>query len=90
MSLCGFQDVENFGKKTSGVNTAVFAPCGINEERRGTMQGWIYRRAVGLKDFGERLSHIKIFGIRIFWLPAGQIIRWGLALRDWVLKYPIR
>jgi hypothetical protein len=53
------------------------------------MRGWIYRRAIGLKDFGERMAHIKIFGIRILWWPSGLLIRLGLALRDWVSKYPI-
>ena len=54
------------------------------------MIGFIYRRAVGLKDFGERLSHIKVFGIRVFWWPSGLLIGLGLALRDRVFKYPIR
>jgi len=40
------------------------------------MRGWIYRRAVGLKEFGER--HRIDF-----------IIRAGLALREWIIKYPI-
>jgi hypothetical protein len=57
---------------------------------RGTMQGWVYRRAIGLKDFGERLSRVKIFGVRVFWRPAGWIIMLGLALRDRVLKHPVR
>jgi hypothetical protein len=41
------------------------------------MRGWIYRRAVALKDFGERHN-------------IGFCIRLGLALRGWVSKYPIR
>ena len=53
------------------------------------MRGWIYRRAVGLKDFGERLAHIKVLGFRVFWRPSGLLIRLGLALRDWVSKYPV-
>jgi len=53
------------------------------------MKGFIYRRAVGLKDFGERMAHIKILGIRVFWWPSGLVIGLGLALRDRVLKYPI-
>jgi hypothetical protein len=35
------------------------------------MTGFIYRRAIGLKNFGER-HHIDF------------IIRWGLTLKDWV------
>jgi len=53
------------------------------------MRGFIYRRAVGLKEYGERLGHKKIFGIRILWWPSGLLIGLGLALRDWVMKYPI-
>jgi hypothetical protein len=54
------------------------------------MNGWIYRRAVGLKDLGESLNLIKVFGFRVFRRPAGLIIRLGLSLRDWVSKYPVR
>ena len=53
------------------------------------MIGWIYRRAVAVKEFGERLAHKRIFGIRpLYWL-SGPIICIGLVLRDWVSKYPI-
>ncbi|MDR0709306.1 MAG: hypothetical protein LBF77_04490 [Spirochaetaceae bacterium] len=42
------------------------------------MKGWIYRRAVGLKDFGERIRPRFI----------GRLIRdTGLAIRDWVLTH---
>ena len=41
------------------------------------MRGWIYRRAVGLKEFGERHR-------------LDLIIKVGLALREWIIKYPIR
>ena len=37
------------------------------------MMGFIYRRAIGLKDFGERRR-------------IGFIVRLGLAVRDWVYK----
>ena len=53
------------------------------------MKGFMYRRAVGLKDFGERLAHIKVLGFRVFWQPSGLFIRLGLALRDRVLKHPV-
>jgi hypothetical protein len=53
------------------------------------MVGFIYRRAIALKEFGERLGHIQVFGIRpLYWL-SGLFIRLGLALRDWISKYPI-
>jgi len=53
------------------------------------MKGWIYRRAVGLKDRGERLGHIQVFGLRPFTLLASVLICLGLALRGWVSKYPV-
>jgi hypothetical protein len=40
------------------------------------MKGWIYRRAVDIKDFGERIKPRFI----------GRVIRdIGLALRGWIL-----
>jgi len=74
MFLCGFLNAENTGENKSGVNTVADATCGI--DRRGTMVGFIYRRAIALKDFGERHN-------------IGFCIRLGLALREWVSKYPI-
>jgi hypothetical protein len=41
------------------------------------MIGFIYRRAVALKEFGER-HHLA-------WL-----VRLGLAIRKWVMKFPVR
>jgi hypothetical protein len=42
------------------------------------MKGWMYRRAVNLKDFGERLRPRCI----------GRIVRdIGLAIRDWILDH---
>jgi hypothetical protein len=38
------------------------------------LSGWLYRRAINLKDAGERLR----------W---GWLIRLGLRLRDWVLDH---
>jgi hypothetical protein len=53
------------------------------------MIGFFYRRAIDLKDFGESLGHIRIFGIRPFSWLSGSIICLGLMLRDWVSKHPI-
>jgi hypothetical protein len=41
------------------------------------MRGWIYRRAVKLKELGENFN-------------IGFLVRWGLVLRDMVSKYPVR
>jgi hypothetical protein len=42
------------------------------------MKGWIYRRAVGLKDLGERIRPRRIGGV---------VRDIGLAVRDWVLGH---
>ena len=39
------------------------------------MVGFIYRQAMGLKDFGERRR-------------IGFCVRLGLAVRDWVGRFP--
>ena len=58
------------------------------------MNGFIYRTGVRIKDFGERLGHLKLFRIRIFrirplsWIPS-LIICFGLALRGCVRKCTI-
>lgn len=54
------------------------------------MRGWIYRVAVAVKEFGERLAHIKVLGIRPLSWASSIVITLGLALRDITLKYPIR
>jgi len=53
------------------------------------MIGFIYRRAIAIKEFGERLAHIKILDIRPLFWASGPVIGLGLKLRDWISKYPI-
>jgi len=53
------------------------------------MRGWIFRRAVSIKEFGERLAHIEVFGKRPLFWASGIVITLGLALRDSVLNNPI-
>jgi len=53
------------------------------------MIGFIYRRAIAIKEFGERLAHVKIFGIRPLLGTSAVIICIGLALRDLVSKHQI-
>jgi hypothetical protein len=50
------------------------------------MMGFIYRRAIGLKEFGERLAHIKAFGTRPFLWASGPFIRLGISLRVWAIE----
>jgi hypothetical protein len=44
------------------------------ESGRGIMRGWIFRRAVALREFGER-NNISL------------CIRCGVALREWIVNY---
>jgi len=53
------------------------------------MVGFIYRRAFDIKEFGERLAHVKISGIRPLIWASSIFIGLGLAMRDWISKYPI-
>jgi len=53
------------------------------------MVGFIYRRAIAIKEFGECLAHIKIFGIRPLLGASAVIICIGLALRGWCSKHTI-
>ena len=52
-------------------------------------KGWIYRTGVAIKDFGERLGHIKVLGVHVFGWCYCMVIRFGLAVRDFVMGYPI-
>jgi len=51
------------------------------------MIGFIYRRAIDIKEFGERLAHVKIFGIRLLLGASAVIICIGLTLRGWCSKH---
>lgn len=52
-------------------------------------KGFIYRTGVRIKDFGERVGHIKIRGVFIFGWIADRIIRKGFAMKESVLSCPI-
>ena len=47
--------------------------------------GFVYRLGVSVKDFGESLGHVKMFG----WLAA-PVIRCGLTIKDSVIGRPVR
>ena len=52
-------------------------------------RGFIYRTGVRIKDFGERVGHIKIHGFFIFSRLSGLITRIGLAIKESVFNCPI-
>jgi hypothetical protein len=49
------------------------------------MAGFMYRMAIRIKDFGERLGRVPV--LCIFCTP---IICLGLAIREWVMELPIK
>ena len=52
-------------------------------------KGQTYRTGVAIKDFGERMGHIKVLGVHIFGWCCGAVIRLGLSIRDSVQNCPI-
>jgi hypothetical protein len=53
-------------------------------------KGKIFRMGVRIKEAGERMGHIKFFGIHVFGWCCGLVIQLGLAIRDSVKGCPIR
>ena len=51
--------------------------------------GFKYRWGIRIKDFGERVGHINIFGLFFLSWVAGPIIGFGLKMKDAVLSRPI-
>jgi len=52
-------------------------------------KGFIYRWGMRIKDFGERVGHIKIGGVFIFKGLSVLIIKKGLSIKDSVSNCPI-
>jgi hypothetical protein len=52
-------------------------------------KGSIWRLGQRIKDFAERMGHVRIFGIHVLNWLAGPVIRLGLAIRDSVRNTPI-
>ena len=52
-------------------------------------KGFIFRWGMRIKDFGERIGHVNIFGVPVFGWLADPIISVGLKIRDAVLRYPV-
>ncbi len=47
--------------------------------------GFIYRWGVRIKEAGERMAHIKLFGIPFFRPFCGPIIGLGMKIKDSVV-----
>jgi hypothetical protein len=52
-------------------------------------KGFIYRLGVRIKDFGERVGHIKVCGVFLFKRLSSRIVAKGLEIKDSVLSCPI-
>jgi hypothetical protein len=52
--------------------------------------GFIYRWGVRIKEFGERMGHVRLFGIHIFNWCCGPVINLGYAIIKSVANRPIR
>ena len=52
-------------------------------------KGFIYRWGQRIKEAGERMGHISLFGIHIFNWLFGLVINLGLWIRDSAGSYPI-
>jgi hypothetical protein len=52
-------------------------------------KGFIYRTGMRIKDRGERIGHVRLFGFHFLNWLAGPVIRLGLAIRDSVRNCPV-
>jgi hypothetical protein len=57
--------------------------------KEGIMRGFIYRLGIFIKERGERMAHVKLFGIPVLRWCCGPVIGLGLAIRDSVRNCPI-
>jgi hypothetical protein len=51
-------------------------------------KGSIYRLGQRIKDAGEQMAHVRIFGIPVLLMFCGPVINLGLAIRNSVFKCP--
>jgi hypothetical protein len=52
--------------------------------------GFMYRFGVFVKETGERMAHIRLFGVPVLRPFCGPVISLGNRVRDSVLGRPIR
>jgi len=52
-------------------------------------KGFIYRWGMRIKDFGERVGHVKIRSVFILGWLADLIVPVGIRIKNSVLSYPI-
>jgi hypothetical protein len=54
------------------------------------MKGFIFRWGQRVKDIGEQMAHIRLFGIPILRPFCGPVISLGLAIRNGAMKRPVK
>jgi hypothetical protein len=52
-------------------------------------KGFIYRWGQRIKEAGERMGHVRLFGIHIFGFVCGLFIGLGIRIKDSVMSCPI-
>jgi len=52
-------------------------------------KGSIWRLGQQIKDIGERIGHVRMFGIHFLNWIAGPVISLGLAIRSAIANSPI-
>jgi hypothetical protein len=55
----------------------------------GIMRGVWYRLGVRIKDFGERMAPVRLFGIPVLRPFSGPVISLGYAVKEWGMAGPI-
>jgi hypothetical protein len=51
--------------------------------------GFIWRQGQRIKDFGERMDHVRVFGFHILRWCCGAVIGLGYKIRDLARNMPI-
>jgi len=52
-------------------------------------KGFIYRFGVSVKEFGERMAHVRVCGVHPFIWCSGPVIGLGLAVVKVASGFPI-
>jgi len=52
--------------------------------------GDIYRLGQWIKERGERIGHVRVFGVHFLNWIVGPVVKLGLAIRDSVRHCPVK
>jgi hypothetical protein len=71
----------------------ISAPAAKSNQREEKMilsNGTIYRLGQWIKERGERIGHVRMFGFHFLNWIAGPVISLGLAIKDSVRHCPVK